>query len=676
MFYSHDLLGRKTPLGAIWTLAHGRKLSKGKIISINLREICQEILQPGVPHSLRLQGILIGGVVIVYNKQQSYLLEDLQDMMRRVKAAGKVAAPEGTAAATTAGRNTLKKDKNQARLEAITLMDMEDLLAPTADLGVGDDFLGLLDGGYSGMTGSDASRGAKRRRRDGAEDEEVADGLFIMPSMPSDRTLSKETSRSRSVSWATGLQDQPQQEQEVYGGLTQQHDLNQWNPNDEFFDLNTDLDLLGGMDLPIATAADVPRPANSAATGTTRNTRPTATMTTTSNLDQENPYDPTLLPDTEHQQDLMDLDQQPYEQGTLGLHQAEAALSDSQVVAEEGRVDDTAAQQDVDRQQQEEDQGARKAMARKQRKRKLGQAFVDDLDNLQIKSREYREWVTDHSALINRDRKQGQALAQTLPGLTANTTLNNMLAVNPQALLDPSALMSYPAALFGGLGAAGASALGNLQLAPELLDLFKAPVLAANTAGGKGKRIPEPSSPEVNNSTGDGVLPGNLHGGVHRDQLAMRRVPGQHEHDLDDEVQGRYHNMTLPDNFEMQDEDEMHPHHGVDLPAGMDLPEGAELLDEEAHDRLMNLPSEGEIERLRAGRPSSTHSGSLHLSSPGGTERHTDQRSGKTDTTDDSMRQARPYEGPELSEGAVGLNRALRMNSQDLEGAVRTLRFA
>ena len=79
MFYSHDLLGRKTPLGAIWcvarepvvvwlraekesaarpsrgrkkreparllapspnrTLAHGKKLSKSKIMSIDLQEI-------------------------------------------------------------------------------------------------------------------------------------------------------------------------------------------------------------------------------------------------------------------------------------------------------------------------------------------------------------------------------------------------------------------------------------------------------------------------------------------------------------------------------------------------------------------------------------------------------------------------------------------------------------
>jgi hypothetical protein len=39
MFYSNDLLSRKTPLGAVWTLAHGKKLSKGKIIDIDLAAI-------------------------------------------------------------------------------------------------------------------------------------------------------------------------------------------------------------------------------------------------------------------------------------------------------------------------------------------------------------------------------------------------------------------------------------------------------------------------------------------------------------------------------------------------------------------------------------------------------------------------------------------------------------
>ncbi|PNH07399.1 Sister chromatid cohesion 1 protein 3 [Tetrabaena socialis] len=79
MFYSHDLLGRKSPLGAVWTMAHGKKLSKLKILGINVADICHLILQPDVPHSLRLTGILIGGVVIVFNKQQIYLMGTQDD---------------------------------------------------------------------------------------------------------------------------------------------------------------------------------------------------------------------------------------------------------------------------------------------------------------------------------------------------------------------------------------------------------------------------------------------------------------------------------------------------------------------------------------------------------------------------------------------------------------------
>jgi hypothetical protein len=42
-------------------------------------EICSDkILEPEVPHALRLQGILVGGVVKIYSKQQTYLLGENQ----------------------------------------------------------------------------------------------------------------------------------------------------------------------------------------------------------------------------------------------------------------------------------------------------------------------------------------------------------------------------------------------------------------------------------------------------------------------------------------------------------------------------------------------------------------------------------------------------------------------
>jgi hypothetical protein len=106
-------------LAARRSVAHGKRLSKHRILMINLaltwcgagrgsglaacraehdtqvapRQLTaysrarlavgarsQQILEPNVPHSLRLQGILIGGVVLCFSKQQGYLLEDLKEM--------------------------------------------------------------------------------------------------------------------------------------------------------------------------------------------------------------------------------------------------------------------------------------------------------------------------------------------------------------------------------------------------------------------------------------------------------------------------------------------------------------------------------------------------------------------------------------------------------------------
>ncbi|GLI58383.1 hypothetical protein VaNZ11_000007 [Volvox africanus] len=65
--------------GTCRTMAHGKKLSKLKILGISVSDVCKHIMQPDVPHSLRLQGILIGGVVIVFNRQQLYLLGRLRE---------------------------------------------------------------------------------------------------------------------------------------------------------------------------------------------------------------------------------------------------------------------------------------------------------------------------------------------------------------------------------------------------------------------------------------------------------------------------------------------------------------------------------------------------------------------------------------------------------------------
>jgi N terminus of Rad21 / Rec8 like protein len=40
-------------------------------------------MQPEVPQALRLQGILMGGVVIIYSRQTHFLLEDCKEVMVR-----------------------------------------------------------------------------------------------------------------------------------------------------------------------------------------------------------------------------------------------------------------------------------------------------------------------------------------------------------------------------------------------------------------------------------------------------------------------------------------------------------------------------------------------------------------------------------------------------------------
>ncbi|KAI7836928.1 hypothetical protein COHA_009260 [Chlorella ohadii] len=125
MFWSHDLLGKKTALAAVWVAAHGKKLNKGSIMKVNIAEACDKVIDPEAPHALRLQAILVGGIVFVHAKQQYFLLEDVQEMLVGAAAAGGdcwfcwccgEAAGEAAAAKVTLGG-----EKRAAREEAITL---------------------------------------------------------------------------------------------------------------------------------------------------------------------------------------------------------------------------------------------------------------------------------------------------------------------------------------------------------------------------------------------------------------------------------------------------------------------------------------------------------------------------------------------------------------------------
>ncbi|GKC05237.1 sister chromatid cohesion 1 protein 1, partial [Tanacetum coccineum] len=99
MFYSHQLLARKAPLG----------------------QICEEILNPSVPMALRLSGILMGGVVIVYERKVKLLYEDVTRLLVELNEAWKVKVKRDP--------TVLPKGKTRAKYEAVTLQDdqMSDL---------------------------------------------------------------------------------------------------------------------------------------------------------------------------------------------------------------------------------------------------------------------------------------------------------------------------------------------------------------------------------------------------------------------------------------------------------------------------------------------------------------------------------------------------------------------
>ncbi|KAI3817826.1 hypothetical protein L1987_11624 [Smallanthus sonchifolius] len=97
MFYSHQLLARKAPLG----------------------QICEEILNPSVPMALRLSGILMGGVVIVYERKVKLLYGTC---FVEINEAWKVKPKRDP--------TILPKGKSQAKYEAVTLPDNQ-----PADLG-------------------------------------------------------------------------------------------------------------------------------------------------------------------------------------------------------------------------------------------------------------------------------------------------------------------------------------------------------------------------------------------------------------------------------------------------------------------------------------------------------------------------------------------------------------
>ncbi|CAH2074007.1 unnamed protein product [Thlaspi arvense] len=119
MFYSHQLLARKAPLGQIWMAAtlHA-KINRKKLDKLDIIQICEEILNPSVPMALRLSGILMGGVVIVYERKVKLLYDDVSRLLVEINGAWRTkAVPDPT---------LLPKGKTHARKEAVTLPENDE----------------------------------------------------------------------------------------------------------------------------------------------------------------------------------------------------------------------------------------------------------------------------------------------------------------------------------------------------------------------------------------------------------------------------------------------------------------------------------------------------------------------------------------------------------------------
>lgn len=100
------------------------KMNRRKLDKLNIIKICEEILNPSVPMALRLSGILMGGVVIIYERKVKLLYDDVTRLMVELNEAWKVKAGAGSHS------TDLPKRKSQAKYEAVTLPDNEEGDAP------------------------------------------------------------------------------------------------------------------------------------------------------------------------------------------------------------------------------------------------------------------------------------------------------------------------------------------------------------------------------------------------------------------------------------------------------------------------------------------------------------------------------------------------------------------
>jgi hypothetical protein len=195
MFYSAELLSKKTPLSVVWLAAHGKKLPRGRILSVDVASTAEKIAEPqeslGGPTALRLQSVLVSGLVTVFSRQSTFLLDDCHDATRRLALAGGAAAgaPGAADAAFAAADDITLRDV----VPGPGALELFPAFAP-ARLGAGIDdaeaeglFL-LPSLGGDGEGASAGRRGARSAASQGASEGALAAPLaqhsFLMMDAP------------------------------------------------------------------------------------------------------------------------------------------------------------------------------------------------------------------------------------------------------------------------------------------------------------------------------------------------------------------------------------------------------------------------------------------------------------------------------------------------------------
>ena len=81
MFYSSQLLSRKTPLGICWLASHSesKRLKRTQIFEFSISQSCDSIINPEAPLALRLSGQLLLGVVRIYQRKLAFLETDAKN---------------------------------------------------------------------------------------------------------------------------------------------------------------------------------------------------------------------------------------------------------------------------------------------------------------------------------------------------------------------------------------------------------------------------------------------------------------------------------------------------------------------------------------------------------------------------------------------------------------------